>query len=161
MNSKIKNYQEIEGIVKKLKSEGKKIVTTNGSFDILHLAHINLLRKARKEGDILIVLINSDASIKRNKGKDRPIVNQNERAEIISALESVDFVVIFDEDKPLLLLEKIKPHKHIKGGSWDSIRMKEEKEFILKWEGEYKNFDLEEGFSTTSIIDKILENNKF
>ncbi|MDO8563638.1 MAG: adenylyltransferase/cytidyltransferase family protein [Nanoarchaeota archaeon] len=160
MDSKIKNIPEIEEIVRNLKEQGKTIVTTNGSFDILHLAHVNLLKKAKNEGDILIVLVNSDESIKRNKGKDRPIISQDERAEIIAALESVDYVVIFEEDKPLTLLEKIKPHKHIKGGSWDPIRMKEEKEFISTWKGEYKNFELEEGFSTTDIIERILEKHK-
>ncbi len=160
MDDKIKNIKQIEEIVKNSREQGKTIATTNGSFDILHLAHIHLLRKAKKEGDILIVLLNSDESIRRNKGKDRPIISQNERAEIISALESVDYVVIFDEDTPLALLEKIKPHMHIKGGSFDSVRMKEEKEFISSWKGEYKNFELEEGLSTTNIIERILKRNK-
>ncbi len=154
--SKIKTQEGIEEISKKLRDEKKKIVTTNGSFDILHYAHINLLDKAKQEGDVLIVLLNSDKSIKRNKGEDRPIVNEIERAGMLAALKSVDYVVVFNEDKPLNLLEKIKPHKHIKGGSFIEERIREERELLDKWNGEFKNFELEEGFSTTNIINKIL-----
>ena len=155
--SKIKTQEEIEKISEKLRQEGKVIVTTNGSFDILHYAHVNLLEKAKNEGDVLVVLLNSDNSVKRNKGENKPIVNENERAGMLAALESVDYVVIFNEDKPLSLLEKIKPNKHVKGGSFVDERIKEEKELLDKWEGEFKNFALEEGFSTTNIINKILE----
>ena len=155
--SKIKTQEEIEKISEKLRQEGKVIVTTNGSFDILHYAHVNLLEKAKNEGDVLVVLLNSDNSVKRNKGENKPIVNENERAGMLAALESVDYVVIFNEDKPLNLLEKIKPNKHVKGGSFVDERIKEEKELLDKWEGEFKNFALEEGFSTTNIINKILE----
>ena len=155
--SEIKTQEEIEKISEKLRQEGKVIVTTNGSFDILHYAHVNLLEKAKNEGDVLVVLLNSDNSVKRNKGENKPIVNENERAGMLAALESVDYVVIFNEDKPLNLLEKIKPNKHVKGGSFVDERIKEEKELLDKWEGEFKNFALEEGFSTTNIINKILE----
>ncbi len=156
--SKIKTREEIKEIVSKLKQEEKVIVTTNGSFDILHYAHINLLEKAKKEGDILIVLLNDDNSIKRQKGENRPIIPQDERARMLEALEAVDYVVIFDEDKPLELLKEIQPRKHVKGGSFIPERIKEEKELLESWGGEFKNFELEEGFSTTNIIEKILEN---
>jgi len=155
MREKIKAIEEIIGISNKLRGENKSIVTTNGSFDILHLAHINLIEKAKKEGDILIVLINSDDSIRKLKGEKKPIVPENERAEMLAALECVDYVVIFDEDNPLSLIEKIKPQKHVKGGSWDEERIRAEKELLAKWNGEFKNFELEEGYSTTNIIDKI------
>lgn len=155
MREKIKAIKEIIDISNKLRGENKLIVTTNGSFDILHLAHVNLIEKAKKEGDTLIVLINSDDSIRKLKGEEKPIVPENERAEMLAALECVDYVVIFDEDDPLSLLDKIKPHKHVKGGSWDEERIRAEKELLAKWGGEFKNFELEEGYSTTNIIDKI------
>ena len=160
MQNKIKTQSEIETISQELKRQGKKIATTNGSFDILHVAHINLLEKAKKEGDILIVLLNSDESIRRLKGKNRSIIPENERAKILSALETVDYVVIFDEDKPLSLLEKIKPYIHVKGGSFIEERIKEEKELLESWQGKFKNFELEEGYSTTNIIEKILDLSK-
>ncbi len=158
MSQKIKTHQEIKEIVANLKNQSKTIITTNGSFDILHYAHINLLEKAKQEGDILIILLNSDSSIKKNKGENRPIIPQQERADMLAALSCVDYVVIFDEDKPLNLLEIIKPAKHIKGGSFIPERIKQEQELLAQWSGEFKNFELEEGFSTTNIIDKILKN---
>ncbi|MCX6748623.1 MAG: adenylyltransferase/cytidyltransferase family protein [Candidatus Pacearchaeota archaeon] len=158
--NKIKTREEIKKIAERLRQEGKIIVTTNGSFDIMHYAHVNLLEKAKNEGDVLIVLLNSDSSIKRQKGETRPIIPENERARMLEALESVDYVVIFAEDKPLDLLREIKPNKHIKGGSFILERIKEEKDLLESWGGEFKNFELEEGFSTTNIIEKILENGK-
>lgn len=157
--NKIKNYSEIEKIARELRKKEKIIVTTNGSFDILHYAHINLLEKAKNEGDALIVLLNSDSSIKRFKGESRPIISEQERARMLAALQCVDYVVIFNEDKPLRLLEIIKPHKHMKGGTFIEERIKEEKELLESWGGEFKNFELEDGFSTTNIINKILEKN--
>jgi len=157
---KIKTQSEIEAIAWQLRKDGKKIVTTNGSFDILHYAHVNLLEKAKNEGDALIVLLNSDASIKRNKGENRPVIEEKERAHMLASLQAVDYVVVFDEDKPLSVIEKIKPHKHVKGGSFIEERIKEEKDLLAKWDGEFKNFELEDGFSTTNIINKILEKYK-
>lgn len=154
---KIKTQEEIEQIARQLRESGKIIVTTNGSFDILHYAHVNLIEKAKNEGDVLIVLLNSDSSIKRNKGESRPVIGERERAKMLAALEHVDYVVVFDEDKPLNLIEKIKPHKHVKGGSFIEERIKEERDLLAKWNGEFKNFELEDGFSTTNIINKILE----
>ena len=158
--SKIKNYEEIGKIAYRLRFFGEKIVTTNGGFDILHCAHLNLFEKAKKEGNKLIVLLNSDDSIKRFKGDSRPIVNQNERAYMLSGFSCVDYVSIFNEDKPLRLLEIIKPHIHVKGGSYIEERIKEERETLEKWDGKLKLFELEEGHSTTDIINKILERYK-
>ena len=156
----IKTIEEIEKIAVNLRTNNKIIVTTNGSFDILHIAHINFLEKARSLGDVLIVLINSDDSIRRNKGPKRPIMNENERAKILSALRFVDYVVIFNEDKPLKYLERIKPNVHVKGGSWIQERINEEKEFVAKCGGKFINFELEKGFSSTEIINKIFKINK-
>ncbi|OGJ21667.1 hypothetical protein A3K73_01360 [Candidatus Pacearchaeota archaeon RBG_13_36_9] len=157
--NKIKTVEEISRIAEKLRKEGKTIVTTNGSFDILHYAHVNILEKAKNEGDVLIVLLNSDKSIKRFKGDSRPIIPEYERARMLSALECVNYIVIFNEDKPLKLLEIIKSNMHIKGGSFIEERIREEKELLSRWGGEFKNFELEDGFSTTNIINKVLEKN--
>lgn len=157
MPSKLKSQEEIAFLSENLKKQGKTIVTTNGSFDILHLAHINLLEKAKKEGDILIVLLNSDDSIKSFKGLNRPIQNEKDRAAMLSALESVNYVVIFNEDSPLNIMEKIKPNIHVKGGSFIPERIAQEESLLKKWNGKFKNFPLEEGYSTTSIIEKILK----
>ena len=157
MINKIKSREEIEKIAGKAREEGKIIVTTNGSFDILHYAHIRLLEKARQEGDILIVLVNSDSSVRKFKGDKRPVIPERERAEMLAALESVDYVVIFNENTPLSLIEAIKPEKHVKGGTFIPERIKEEQKLLEKWHGEFKHFELEEGFSTTNIIKNILE----
>ena len=157
MERKIKTQEEIKQIAEQLRQQEKTIVTTNGSFDILHYAHVNLLEKAKGEGDVLIVLLNSDNSIKRFKGDKRPIVPEQERAGMLAGLESVDYVVVFEEDKPLELLRAIKPHKHAKGGTWIEERIREEKELLESWGGEFIGFELEKGFSTTNIIKKILE----
>ena len=156
----IKTIDEIEKIVNELRELDKIIVTTNGSFDILHSAHINFLKKAKNLGDILIVLINSDESVRRNKGSKRPIIPENERAYILSELKSVDYVVIFSQDKPLEYLERIKPNIHVKGGSWIEERIKEEKELMKKLGGVFKLFELEEGYSSTKIIDEIIKANR-
>ena len=98
MNQKIQTREELREIVRQLKRQGKKIVHTNGSYDIIHIGHLNTLKKAKELGDILIVSINSDDSIRKFKGKDRPIMHEDERAELLAAIECVDYVVIFPED---------------------------------------------------------------
>ncbi len=132
-----------------------KIVTTNGSFDIFHSGHIQTLEKAKSFGDVLIVLLNSDESIKKFKGKKRPIVPERERAELLSSLRFVDYVLIFNEDKPLGILSQIKPNIHVKGGSFVQERIEEEKKLLATWGGEFKTLSLIEGKSTTDIIKKI------
>lgn len=147
LEEKIKSLDEICQI---LKNSDKKIVFTNGCFDILHAGHIKYLNKAKKLGDILIIGLNSDSSVKRLKGKTRPINSQNSRALLLSALEFVDFVVIFDEDTPLNLIEKIRPDILVKGADYvgkEVIGSNIVKEVVL--------VDFEDGFSTTNIINKI------
>ena len=158
--TKIKDISELKIIAENLKHQNKRIVTTNGTFDVLHAAHINLLKKAKSQGDVLIVLLNSDSSVKKNKGQDRPIIPERERAEMLASLDSVDHVIIFDEDRPLKMLEELKPHIHVKGGSWDLERIEEERNLLETWSGKLKTFDLEEGYSTTNIIEKILKTHK-
>lgn len=160
MKHKIKTQSEIIEISQQAQEKNKIVVTTNGSFDILHCAHVNLLQKAKNEGNILIVLLNSDHSIKRNKGPLRPIIPEFERAYMLSSLQSVDYVTLFEEDDPLILLEKIKPNIHVKGGSFILDRIKQEEDILKKWNGKFKHFELEDGFSTSNIIHTILERHK-
>ena len=104
--------------LKKLKTDGKKIVFTNGCFDILHIGHIRYLQDAREYGDILIVGVNSDSSVKKLKGDDRPINSEIQRVEVLTALECVDYVVLFNEDTPIETILLLKPDIHIKGGDY-------------------------------------------
>ena len=114
----IKNAEVLKKIVENLKKQNKIIVTTNGVFDILHIGHIRYLQEAKKLGDILIIAVNSDSSVKKNKGPKRPLNNENDRAEALAALECVDYVSIFSEETPLKILEIIKPNVHVKGGDY-------------------------------------------
>lgn len=156
MLNKIKKLDEIIKISHKLREEGKTIVTTNGCFDILHVAHINLINYAKNLGDTLIVLLNSDTSIRSIKGDKRPIVNENDRALMLAALEAVDYVVIFNEQKPISLLGKIKPSKHVKGSTSDISKLNEEKNFLEPLGTKYIIVPEEKGKSTTNIIEEII-----
>ncbi|MEK9180197.1 MAG: adenylyltransferase/cytidyltransferase family protein [Patescibacteria group bacterium] len=115
-NSKIKELGEIVKIAKRAKAKGLKIVTTNGCFDLIHVGHIRNLTHAKSLGDVLIVGINSDSSVRKFKGKNRPIIAAKERAEIIGSLSSVDYVFIFGDRAPTEWLAKVKPDIHVKGG---------------------------------------------
>jgi rfaE bifunctional protein nucleotidyltransferase chain/domain len=153
---KIKTREELKEVVDNLKKQDKKLVTTNGVFDILHIGHIKYLQEARKLGDVLIVAINSDASTKRLKGTKRPLNNENDRVEALAALECVDFVTIFDEDDPIKFLEVIKPNIHVKGGDYD-ISQIIEKETVEKNNGKITLIQEVKGYSTTDLINKILD----
>src|SRR3989344_3590116 len=116
---KIKTISELKKIAEALKSQNKKIVTTNGVFDILHIGHIRYLQEAKRLGDVLIVAVNSDSSVKKIKGPKRPLNNENDRAEALASLECVDYVTIFSEENPIKVIEAIKPSVHAKGGDYD------------------------------------------
>ncbi len=136
------------------KQEGKTVVFTNGCYDLLHPGHIRLLEKARSAGDILIVGLNSDASVARGKGPRRPLTPERERAELLLALEAVDAVVLFDEDTPRELIARLLPDVLIKGADWNHfIAGKEE---VEQAGGRVMTISLEPGYSTTAIIEKIL-----
>ena len=154
--SKIKTLNELIKIVIKLKSQNKKIVTTNGVFDILHLGHVKYLEEAKKLGDVLIVGVNSDSSVKIIKGDKRPINEESSRMSVISALESVDYVFLFNERDPRESLSKIKPDIHVKAGDYKPSRIIE-KGVIEKNGGKIVIAKMENDFSTTSIIGKILK----
>lgn len=135
-------------------NEGKRIVFTNGCFDILHRGHVTYLAEARKLGDLLVVGVNSDASVKRLKGPERPINNETDRAYVLSQLKSVDFTEIFTEDTPLNLILKVKPKILVKGGDWKIDQIVGAKEVIANG-GDVFSLNFVDGYSTTSIIHKI------
>ena len=142
--------------IQKWKNEGKKIVFTNGCFDIIHAGHVDYLEKAKSLGDILVVGLNSDSSISRIKGTKRPIVNQDYRKRVLEALKSVDLVVVFDEDTPLRLIKEIKPDVLVKGGDW-SIENIVGADFVQSYGGEVKTIDFIYDISTSKIIEKIVD----
>lgn len=146
-----------EALEKFLKdNEGKRIVFTNGCFDILHRGHVTYLAEARKLGDLLVVGLNSDASVKRLKGPERPINNEDDRQYVLSQLKSVDFVEIFTEDTPLELILKVKPQILVKGGDWKIDQIVGGKE-VIKSGGDVFSLNFVDGYSTTNIIHKIQE----
>jgi D-beta-D-heptose 7-phosphate kinase/D-beta-D-heptose 1-phosphate adenosyltransferase len=150
--SHIKTLDEIKTISQKLKEKGKKIVFTNGCFDILHIGHIKYLETAKSFGDILILGLNSDSSVKRLKGDERPINTQNDRAYIVAALESVDYVVLFDDDTPYELIKEITPHILVKGGDYRGKNI-----IGQDLVEELKIVEFITGKSTSNIIQKIKE----
>jgi rfaE bifunctional protein nucleotidyltransferase chain/domain len=137
-------------------NRSKKIVFTNGCFDIIHRGHATYLAEARKLGDLLIVGVNSDASVKRLKGSDRPINNEIDRKFILSQLRSVDFTEIFSEDTPLNLILTVKPDVLVKGGDWGLENIVGAKEVIASG-GKVFSLNFVDGYSTTSLIHKIQE----
>lgn len=150
--------KKLLNIVFGLKNQNKTIVTTNGCFDIIHAGHVRYLKHAKELGDVLIVCLNSDASVQRLKGPTRPLNHQDDRAEVMSALCSVDYVVIFEEDTPIDVLDKIKPNIHVKGGDYTEETLPETK-VIKEGGGKIKFIPFVEGRSTTNIINKISQNN--
>ncbi len=150
---KIKNLDEIEKISASLRSRGKKVVTTNGAFDILHVGHVRYLAEAKKLGDALIIGVNSDESVKSYKDKKRPIVPLEERMELLASLECVDYVFPFSEKDPRAWLEKIKPGTHVKGGDYKRPLLEED--VVRKNGGSIVIIPFVKGKSTTNIIEKI------
>lgn len=151
---KVINKEELKNIIENYKKQNIKTVFTNGCFDILHIGHVRYLKKSSKCGDILIVGLNSDTSVKRLKGESRPINNQDDRAELLSELNFVDYVVIFDEDTPENLLDEIKPDIYTKGADYTLETLPEAKT-VLKNGGMVEFIELVEGKSTTNVIKKI------
>lgn len=141
--------------IDKLKLANKRVVFTNGCFDILHLGHIKYLQKAKELGDILVVGLNSDISVRNLKGNKRPIFNQDERSQILLALSCVDFVIFFDEKTPLMLIKQIKPDVLVKGGDWKTEDIVGS-DFVINRGGVVRSLNFEDGYSTTKTIEKIL-----
>jgi D-beta-D-heptose 7-phosphate kinase/D-beta-D-heptose 1-phosphate adenosyltransferase len=155
-NNKIKNLDVLAGIIAAEKTRGKRIVFTNGCFDLLHVGHVKYLQKARSFGDILILGLNSDASIKRLKGDKRPLIAEGERAHILAALDCIDYVVIFDEDTPLHLIATLQPSILVKGGDY-TLDGVVGREIVEAAGGRVELVQFVDGKSTTNIIGKILE----
>ncbi|MGE0525890.1 MAG: D-glycero-beta-D-manno-heptose 1-phosphate adenylyltransferase [Bdellovibrionales bacterium] len=131
-----------------------RIVFTNGCFDILHVGHARYLQEARELGDVLVVGLNSDASVRRLKGPERPIQCESDRAELLIHLAAVDFVVIFDEDTPARLIEAVAPDILVKGGDWPVEKIEGSK-FVLARGGEVRSLPFHPGHSTTGLIERI------
>ncbi|WP_409479258.1 D-glycero-beta-D-manno-heptose 1-phosphate adenylyltransferase [Pseudobdellovibrio sp. HCB154] len=150
---KVLSAQSLEQAIADFKKAGKKIVFTNGCFDLLHIGHVRYLEQAKSLGDVLIVGINTDASVQVLKGPTRPIQNENDRAEILASLKSVDHTVLFGEQTPINLIKSVKPDILVKGGDW-------KKEQIVGWDfvesygGTVKSLQFVDGKSTTNIIAK-------
>ena len=143
-------------IRRQLKLKSKKVVFTNGCFDILHAGHVDYLNKAKKLGDVLIVGLNSDLSIKKIKGKNRPIINENERAYILSNLKSVDYIILFDEETPINLIVKLVPDVLVKGEDW-KIKDIVGGDFVQKNGGKVSTVKFISNQSSSKIIKRVLE----
>ena len=155
MSAQINSVEVISKNVRKAQQSGKKIVFTNGCFDILHAGHLDLLQRARDLGDVLVVAINTDASVQRMKGPNRPIMPEQERAELVAGLSMVDFVCTFDEDTPLEAILKLHPDVLVKGADWginDIVGRAE----VEGWGGKVLSLPLIEGSSTTGIVERVL-----
>jgi len=148
--------KELKTIRQKLKTENKKVVFTNGVFDLIHSGHVDYLVKAKALGDILIVGMNSDASVRKIKGDKRPILKQDERSYILANLKPVDYVILFDEDTPENLIKELIPDILVKGGDW-TIDKIAGKDIVIKHGGEVKFIQFVSHQSTSKIIDLILK----
>jgi rfaE bifunctional protein nucleotidyltransferase chain/domain len=156
----ILSQDSLRELVKDLKSKGKIIVFTNGCFDIIHPGHIKILFEAKKQGDVLIVGINDDDSIRRLKGQDRPILPLSARQIVLAAIESVDYVVPFSEDTPEKLIKEIVPDVLVKGEDWSEDKIVGA-DFVKSKGGKVVRVKLVEGFSTSNIIRKIRRERNF
>jgi D-beta-D-heptose 7-phosphate kinase/D-beta-D-heptose 1-phosphate adenosyltransferase len=153
---KIKSINRLRKIVNLLKSKGKRIVFTNGCFDILHYGHAKYLEEAKKKGDILVVAVNSDSSVRRLKGNRRPVVREKERVRLVSALESVDFVTVFSDATPIKVITALKPDVLVKGGDWKNSNIVG-REFVESYRGKVLAIPYVSGLSSSSLIKKIAE----
>ena len=155
MSEKILEREALKETVRSLKEGGNKIVFTNGCFELLHIGHVQYLQAARAEGDVLVVGMNSDHSVRQIKGPRRPVVPENERAEVLASLACVDFVSLFDEPDPLAIISSLLPDVLVKGADWaeDAIVGRD---IVEAHGGRVVRISLTQGASTTSIIEKIL-----
>ena len=154
MISKIREAKNLAKTLSALRSKGKKIVFTNGCFDIIHAGHVDYLSKARRLGDVLVVGLNSDSSVKKIKGKDRPINRESDRAKVLSSLYFVDYITSFNETTPENLIKKVRPDILVKGGDW-KIEDIVGSSFVRSYGGKIKRIPFVKGYSTTALIAKI------
>ncbi|MDP9170426.1 MAG: adenylyltransferase/cytidyltransferase family protein [Acidobacteriota bacterium] len=155
-NPKLRTLEELTDLRASWAASGKKVVWTNGCFDILHAGHVRSLRDARALGDILVVGLNSDASVRAIKGDNRPVMGELDRAEVVAALEPVDYVTIFNERDPVAQLAALRPDIHCKGAEYaDGSRPVPERETVLGYGGEIRFLPFHPGRSTTGLIEQI------
>ena len=156
MNGKIIDAERAAAISKELREKGQRLVFTNGCFDLLHLGHVRYLQAARGLGDALIVAINGDESVRALKGEGRPLNAEGDRAEVLAALECVNFVVIFPEVRATALLEKVRPAIYVKGGDYTTSTLDGEERAALEQAGaEIRILPFESGYSTSGLVQKI------
>jgi rfaE bifunctional protein nucleotidyltransferase chain/domain len=153
---KILGWEALKNEVEHRRRRGEKIAFTNGCFDILHVGHVRYLEEARKTGDLLILALNSDASVRAIKGEKRPLVPERERAEVVASLAAVDYVTLFDETTPLKLIEYLRPDCLVKGGDWREEAVVG-RDSVRSWGGRVVLVPVVEGASTTNIVEKILQ----
>jgi rfaE bifunctional protein nucleotidyltransferase chain/domain len=146
--------QELKERIETLRRQGKRIVTTNGCFDLLHVGHVRFLKAAKSLGDVLAVGLNSDASVRRLKGAERPINGQDDRAEVLASVEAVDFVSIFDEDTPVEFIKAVRPNLHAKGADYKPSDLAETP-VVEGMGGEVAIIELVPGRSTTALVRKL------
>jgi len=156
LKNKLKPLDDLSDIIARVKADGRKVIFTNGCFDILHVGHVRYLQAARALGDCLVIAINSDSSVRGLKGKKRPIVPQGERAELLAALECVDYLTLFEEPDPLNAIKAIKPDSLVKGGDWNEDQIIGG-DFVKSIGGQVERIPYIEGASTTNIIEVIIE----
>jgi D-beta-D-heptose 7-phosphate kinase/D-beta-D-heptose 1-phosphate adenosyltransferase len=154
VSDKLRSLDELISITAQARQKGKAVVFTNGCFDLLHRGHVHLLRQAKAAGDLLIVALNSDRSIKTIKGPARPILPEADRAELIGAMEMVDYIVIFDEPDPYKLIAAIQPTVLVKGGDWSETEIIGA-DLVARWGGRVAVVPYLTGFSTSEMIERI------
>ena len=152
----IENRKKLVSAVMKLKRSGKKVVFTNGCYDILHVGHVRFLKAAKKMGDILLLALNSDASVRRIKGPKRPVTGQKERAELMAALDCVDIVAFFEEDDPYGIIKDVVPDVLVKGGDWPIDKIIGA-DIVKAAGGKVRNIKYIKGKSTTNVIARVLK----
>lgn len=156
LKDKVKDLRSLRRILITLRKSGKKIVFTNGCFDLIHLGHVKYLESAKQKGDILVVAINSDSSMRKIKGSKRPIVRQEDRLKIVAGLESVDFVTLFHETTPLNVIKALLPDILVKGSDWKNKPIIG-KDFLDSYNGKTITINFLFGRSTTNLINKIVK----
>jgi rfaE bifunctional protein nucleotidyltransferase chain/domain len=154
VSRKLKSLEEIKAIIVEARNNRKRVVFTNGCFDLLHRGHVHILREARACGDVLVVGINSDKSVKQIKGPARPVLPESDRCELLGALEMVDFVILFNEPDPYDLIAAIQPDVLVKGGDWNSEKIIGA-DLVEEGGGRVVVVPYIKGFSTTEIIERI------
>jgi D-glycero-beta-D-manno-heptose 1-phosphate adenylyltransferase len=162
MNPKIVEFEELSNSCDKLRSAGKRIVATNGCFDLLHVGHVRYLQAARAFGDVLVVGLNGDRSVRELKGSRRPLTTEDDRAEILAALQCVDLVTVFPQIRATQFLAAVRPAIYVKGGDYSCDTLNEEEHATLKKIGaEIRLIPFEAGYSTSRLIEQIRKNNSW